>query len=76
MNVERWIAARRLGRLTGAGLLAEAQTDYFPARGFATERLRLDIAQYEQLWGRSLLALQAMVFLGSTPIGGPILGWI
>ena len=23
-----------------------------------------------------LLALQAMVFLGSTPIGGPILGWV
>jgi hypothetical protein len=23
-----------------------------------------------------VLALQAMVFLGSTPIGGPILGWI
>jgi MFS family permease len=23
-----------------------------------------------------VLALQAMVFLGSTPIGGPILGWL
>jgi MFS family permease len=23
-----------------------------------------------------VLALQAMVFLGSTPVGGPILGWI
>jgi hypothetical protein len=23
-----------------------------------------------------VLALQAMVFLGSTPIGGPILGWV
>ena len=23
-----------------------------------------------------VLALQAMVFLGSTPIGGPIVGWI
>ena len=23
-----------------------------------------------------MLALQAMVFLGSTPIGGPIVGWV
>ena len=23
-----------------------------------------------------VLALQAMVFLGSTPIGGPIVGWV
>jgi MFS family permease len=27
------------------------------------------------MWGR-VLALQAMVFLGSTPIGGPVLGWL
>ncbi|MGZ4701091.1 MAG: hypothetical protein ACXV98_07765 [Ilumatobacteraceae bacterium] len=28
-------------------------------------------------WARGrVLALQAIVFLGSTPIGGPILGWV
>jgi hypothetical protein len=48
------------GPIRGFGLLLEAETDYFPGRAFATERLRLDVAQYEQLWGRSLLAIQGM----------------
>ncbi len=48
------------GPIKGFGLLAEAETHFFPGRGFATERLRLDIARYSQLWGRSLLAIQGM----------------
>jgi hypothetical protein len=48
------------GPIRGFGLLLEAETDYFPKRAFATERFRLDVAQYEQLWGRSLLAIQGM----------------
>lgn len=48
------------GPIRGFGLLAEAQTDYFPGRGYVTERLRLDVAHYQQLWGRSLLAFQGM----------------
>ncbi len=35
----------------------------------------VQIRSAPQMRGR-VLALQAMVFLGSTPIGGPILGWI
>jgi outer membrane protein assembly factor BamA len=48
------------GPLRGFGLLLEAETNYFPARAFATERVRLDLAQYQQLWGRSLLAIQGI----------------
>jgi len=35
----------------------------------------VQIAAAPEFRGR-VLALQAMVFLGSTPIGGPILGWV
>jgi MFS family permease len=43
----------------------------FMTTSTAIVQLRADAA----MRGR-VLALQAMVFLGSTPIGGPILGWI
>jgi hypothetical protein len=48
------------GPIRGFGLLAEAATEWLPTRGVASERLRLDVARYLRLWGRSLLALQAV----------------
>ncbi|NDD92745.1 hypothetical protein EBZ37_11740, partial [bacterium] len=48
------------GPIRGFGFLLEAQTEYFPGRSYASERLRLDIAQYEQLWGRTLLAIHGL----------------
>ena len=35
----------------------------------------MQIRSAPEMRGR-VLALQAMVFLGSTPIGGPIVGWV
>ena len=35
----------------------------------------VQIESAPEMRGR-VLALQAMVFLGSTPIGGPIVGWV
>lgn len=54
-----------LGLLVGFGSIA------FLTASTAIVQMRSDPA----MRGR-VLALQAMVFLGSTPIGGPIVGWI
>ncbi|OFZ21541.1 MAG: hypothetical protein A2X94_05400 [Bdellovibrionales bacterium GWB1_55_8] len=48
------------GPLQGFGILGESETSFFPGRGNVTERLRLDVAQYFQLTGRTVLALQGM----------------
>lgn len=48
------------GPIKGFGLLLEAGTEWFPGRKYASERLRLDVAHYQQLWGRSLLALHGL----------------
>jgi MFS family permease len=58
-------AAYPVSMLVGFGSIA------FMTTSTAIVQLRADAA----MRGR-VLALQAMVFLGSTPIGGPILGWI
>ena len=57
--------AMPIGVLVGFGSIG------FLTASTAIVQLRADAA----MRGR-VLALQAMVFLGSTPIGGPILGWI
>jgi MFS family permease len=54
-----------------AGLLVGLGSIAFLTASTAIVQLRSD----PSMRGR-VLALQAMVFLGSTPIGGPILGWI
>ncbi len=54
-----------IGVLIGLGSIA------FLTSSTAIVQLRAD----PSMRGR-VLALQAMVFLGSTPVGGPILGWI
>ncbi|MEN9724484.1 MAG: hypothetical protein RJB38_2470 [Pseudomonadota bacterium] len=59
------------GPLRGFGFLIDAQTDYFPKRGYASERLRLDVAHYQQLWGRSLLALQGLAGFSFNWTEGP-----
>jgi hypothetical protein len=48
------------GPLKGYGVLAEADTSWFPIRGAMAERLRLDAANYLKLPGRTVLQLQAM----------------
>ena len=53
------------------GLLVGVSSIAFMTTSTAIMQLRADPA----MRGR-VLALQAMVFLGSTPIGGPILGWV
>jgi MFS family permease len=58
-------AAYPVSMLVGFGSIA------FMTTSTAIVQLRADAA----MRGR-VLALQAMVFLGSTPIGGPILGWV
>jgi predicted MFS family arabinose efflux permease len=54
-----------------AGLLVGLGSIAFLTTSTSIVQLRAD----PSMRGR-VLALQAMVFLGSTPIGGPILGWI
>lgn len=53
------------------GLLVGAASIAFLTASTAIVQIRSDPA----MRGR-VLALQSMVFLGSTPIGGPLLGWI
>ena len=53
------------------GILVGMTSITFMTTSTAIMQLRSDPA----MRGR-VLALQAMVFLGSTPIGGPILGWV
>ncbi|MCM2278957.1 MAG: hypothetical protein NDJ89_12850 [Oligoflexia bacterium] len=48
------------GPLKGFGFLVEADTSVFPKRQEVSERLRFDVAQYWQLVGRTVLALQGM----------------
>jgi MFS family permease len=54
-----------------AGVLVGLGSIFFLTASTAIVQIRSD----PSMRGR-VLALQAMVFLGSTPIGGPILGWI
>lgn len=54
-----------------AGVLVGLGSIFFLTASTAIVQIRADAT----MRGR-VLALQAMVFLGSTPIGGPILGWI
>ena len=58
------------GPIRGFGLLAEAATEWLPSRGVASERLRLDLARYFRLWGRSLLALQGVAGASLNLTGG------
>jgi MFS family permease len=53
------------------GVLMGATSIAFMTASTAIVQIRAD----SQMRGR-VLALQTMVFLGSTPIGGPIIGWI
>jgi len=53
------------------GVLMGAASIAFMTASTAIVQIRSD----PQMRGR-ILALQSMVFLGSTPIGGPIIGWI
>ena len=53
------------------GILVGVSSIAFMTTSTAIVQLRADPA----MRGR-VLALQAIVFLGSTPIGGPILGWV
>lgn len=48
------------GPLEGFGFLAESDTSLFPRRGAVIQRLRLDVAQYFQLFGPTVLALQGI----------------
>ena len=59
------VGAYLVGGLVGLGSIA------FMTASTAIVQIRSD----PQMRGR-VLALQAMVFLGSTPIGGPIVGWV
>jgi len=59
------LAACLIGLLMGVGSIT------FMTTSTAIVQLRAD----PSMRGR-VLALQAIVFLGSTPIGGPILGWV
>jgi len=59
------LAACLIGLLMGVGSIT------FMTTSTAIVQLRAD----PSMRGR-VLALQAIVFLGSTPIGGPVLGWV
>ncbi|MCM2321838.1 MAG: outer membrane protein assembly factor [Oligoflexia bacterium] len=48
------------GPLRGFGFLTEFDTSIYPKRNAVSERFRADIAQYWQLAGRTVLAVQAM----------------
>lgn len=48
------------GPLSGFGILFEADTSVYPGRGDLNERIRLDIAQYWQLHGSSVLTFQGI----------------
>ena len=48
------------GPLRGFGILGEGETSLFPERKALSQRFRLDVAQYFQLTGRSVLALQGI----------------
>lgn len=63
--VPNMVTACIVGVVLGAGSIA------FLTSSTAIVQVRSD----PQMRGR-VLALQGMVFLGSTPIGGPILGWL
>lgn len=54
-----------------AGVLVGLGSIFFLTASTAIVQIRADAT----MRGR-VLALQAMVFLGSTPVGGPILGWV
>ena len=47
-----------------------------PASGFLTSSTAIVQLLADPAYRGRVLALQAMVFLGSTPIGGPIVGWV
>jgi MFS family permease len=53
------------------GILVGVTSITFMTTSTAIVQLRAD----PSMRGR-VLALQAIVFLGSTPIGGPVLGWV
>ena len=59
----------------GAALLAGALVGFFGI-AFMTSCTALVQLRADPMMRGRVLALQAMVFLGSTPIGSPILGWI
>ena len=63
--------APNLGFVFPIGVLMGAASIGFMTASTAIVQLRAD----PSMRGR-VLALQAIVFLGSTPIGGPILGWV
>lgn len=46
------------GPLRGFGTLLELDTSWYPDRKVLNKRVRADVAQYWQLWGRSVLAFQ------------------
>jgi hypothetical protein len=48
------------GPIQGFGILLESETSWFPRRKGTTERMRLDIAQYFRLFGRTVVALQGL----------------
>ncbi len=48
------------GPVSGFGILVESDTSFFPRRQATAQRVRLDVAQYFQLTGRTVLALQGM----------------
>ena len=48
----------------------------FTSIGFLTSSTAIVQMEAEPMMRGRVLALQAMLFLGSTPIGGPILGWV
>jgi MFS family permease len=48
----------------------------FASVGFLTSSTAIVQLLAEPVYRGRVLALQAMVFLGSTPIGGPIVGWV
>ena len=48
----------------------------FASVGFLTSSTAIVQLLADPLFRGRVLALQAMVFLGSTPIGGPIVGWV
>jgi MFS family permease len=48
----------------------------FASVGFLTSSTAIVQLLADPVYRGRVLALQAMVFLGSTPIGGPIVGWV
>jgi MFS family permease len=64
-------AAPSLGAAFPIGVLLGVSSISFMTASTAIVQVRAD----PSMRGR-VLALQAIVFLGSTPIGGPILGWV